>query len=599
MGIESLRIILIRGYYNLSIFFNLKDFFSKQKWNYLIGVIWLLIIDSVQLIVPQLLRGLTNAFQDNGLNNKIILKYVFLILLTGVTIAVGRFFWRIYILGTSRELEYYLRKRIFNHLLSLSPNYFNTHKTGDLMAHATNDVNAVRMAIGQGTIMIVDSLFMIVLSLIMMIKTTNIRLAFIALFTLPFIVIIVSRFGKIIHKRFRIVQEAFSDLTDITQESFSGIRVVKSFVQEDLIQNKFAGVNKDNLKKNLSLVKISGTFHPFIQLVSSISFLLVILYGGKEVILNKISLGDFIAFNSYLGLLVWPMMALGWVINIFQRGAASMDRINVILAETPEIVDRLDSIELENPKGKIQFKNVSFKYPGSDNYALENISFSIEQGKSLAIIGRTGSGKSTIVSILLRLYDIQKGNILFDDIDIKDLSLISLRENIGYVPQDNFLFSNTIEENIAFSFDEPVSPERVIKAAKLSEVYNNIVEFENGFETILGERGVTLSGGQKQRTSIARALIKEPSVLILDDSLSSVDTETEEKILNNLKTIMNSKTTIIISHRISTIKDCDEIIFLTDGKITERGTHESLLLDNGSYKELYENQLLEEKIVNN
>jgi ATP-binding cassette subfamily B protein len=599
LGIESLRIILIRGYYNLSIFFNLKDFFSKQKWNYLIGVIWLLIIDSVQLIVPQLLRGLTNAFQDNGLNNKIILKYVFLILLTGVTIAVGRFFWRIYILGTSRELEYYLRKRIFNHLLSLSPNYFNTHKTGDLMAHATNDVNAVRMAIGQGTIMIVDSLFMIVLSLIMMIKTTNIRLAFIALFTLPFIVIIVSRFGKIIHKRFRIVQEAFSDLTDITQESFSGIRVVKSFVQEDLIQNKFAGVNKDNLKKNLSLVKISGTFHPFIQLVSSISFLLVILYGGKEVILNKISLGDFIAFNSYLGLLVWPMMALGWVINIFQRGAASMDRINVILAETPEIVDRLDSIELENPKGKIQFKNVSFKYPGSDNYALENISFSIEQGKSLAIIGRTGSGKSTIVSILLRLYDIQKGNILFDDIDIKDLSLISLRENIGYVPQDNFLFSNTIEENIAFSFDEPVSPERVIKAAKLSEVYNNIVEFENGFETILGERGVTLSGGQKQRTSIARALIKEPSVLILDDSLSSVDTETEEKILNNLKTIMNSKTTIIISHRISTIKDCDEIIFLTDGKITERGTHESLLLDNGSYKELYENQLLEEKIVNN
>lgn len=583
----------------MSIFFNLKDFFSKQKWNYLIGVIWLLIIDSVQLIVPQLLRGLTNAFQNNGLNNKIILKYVFLILLTGVTIAVGRFFWRIYILGTSRELEYYLRKRIFNHLLSLSPNYFNTHKTGDLMAHATNDVNAVRMAIGQGTIMIVDSLFMIVLCLIMMIKTTNIRLAFIALFTLPFIVIIVSRFGKIIHKRFRIVQEAFSDLTDITQESFSGIRVVKSFVQEDLIQNKFAGVNKDNLKKNLSLVKISGTFHPFIQLVSSISFLLVILYGGKEVILNKISLGDFIAFNSYLGLLVWPMMALGWVINIFQRGAASMDRINLILAETPEIVNSLDSIELENPKGKIQFNNVSFKYPGSDNYALENINFSIEQGKSLAIIGRTGSGKSTIVSLLLRLYDAQQGNILFDDIDIKDLSLESLRENIGYVPQDNFLFSNTIEENIAFSFDEPFSPEKVIRAAKLSEVYNNIVEFENGFETILGERGVTLSGGQKQRTSIARALIKEPSVLILDDSLSSVDTETEEKILNNLKTIMNSKTTIIISHRISTIKDCDEIIFLSDGKITERGTHESLLLDNGSYKELYENQLLEEKIVNN
>lgn len=583
----------------MSTFFTLKDFFSKQKWNYLIGVIWLLIIDSIQLIVPQIFRWLTNDFQNNALNNKAILKYVFLILLTGIAIAVGRFFWRIYILGTSRELEYYLRKKIFDHLLSLSPNYFNTHKTGDLMAHATNDVNAVRMAIGQGTIMIVDSMFMIVLTLIMMVKTTNIRLTFIALFTLPFIVIVVSKFGKIIHKRFKIVQEAFSDLTDITQESFSGVRVVKSFVQENLIQSKFEKVNNDNLKKNLDLVKISGTFHPFIEFISSLSFLLIIFYGGKEVILNKISLGDFIAFNSYLGLLVWPMMALGWVINIFQRGAASMDRINIILEETPDIVNNPKAIELEQPKGQIQFKNVSFKYPDSDNYALKNINFSIEQGKSLAIIGRTGSGKSTIASLLLRLYDAQDGNILFDNIDIKDLSLKSLKENIGYVPQDNFLFSNTIAENIAFSFDKPTSSEKVVNAAKLSEVYNNIIEFENGFETILGERGVTLSGGQKQRTSIARALIKEPSVLILDDSLSSVDTETEEKILNNLKTIMDTKTTIIISHRISTIKDCDEIILLSNGEIAERGTHESLLLNNGFYKNLYENQLLEEKIINN
>ncbi|CAK7008385.1 ABC transporter ATP-binding protein [uncultured Tissierella sp.] len=579
-------------------FLSLKNFFSKHKWNYLIGIIWLIIIDSVQLIVPQIFRNLTNDFENNLLNSKGITKYVCLIILTGTVIAAGRFFWRIYILGTSRELEYYLRKKIFNHLLTLSPNYFNTHKTGDLMAHVTNDVNAVRMAIGQGTIMIVDSGFMIILSLIMMIKTTNLRLTSIALFTLPFIIIVVSKFGKIIHKRFKIVQEAFSDLTDTTQESFSGIRVVKSFVQEELELEKFSRVNKDNLNKNIDLVKISGTFHPFIQFISSISFLLVIFYGGKEVILNRISLGDFIAFNSYLGLLVWPMMALGWVINVLQRGAASMDRINSILDEKPDISDVEDAIKLNKSKGKVEFQEVSFKYPGANSYALRNINFTVEQGKSLAIIGRTGSGKSTIVSLLLRLYDIHKGKILFDDIDIKNLSLKSLRENIGYVPQDNFLFSTTIEENIGFSFENSISHDRVIHAAILAEVYDNILEFPNDFQTILGERGVTLSGGQKQRTSIARAIIKEPSVLILDDSLSSVDTQTEEKILKNLKNFMNTRTTIIISHRISTVKNCDEIIFLADGEIAERGTHDFLISLNGLYSDLYEKQLLEEKIVN-
>ncbi len=579
-------------------FLTLKDFFSKHKWNYIFGVVWLLIIDSVQLLVPQIYRGLTNDFDNNLLDNKGISKYVFLIVLTGVVIGVGRYFWRIYILGTSRELEYHLRKIIFNHLLTLSPNYYNTHKTGDLMAHATNDVNAVRMAIGQGTIMIVDSGFMIILSLIMMIKTTNIKLTAIALFTLPFIIIVVSRFGKIIHNRFKIVQESFSNLTDTTQESFSGIRVVKSFVQEELTLNKFTEVNKDNLKKNLDLVLVSGTFHPFIQFISSISFLLVILYGGKEVILNKISLGDFIAFNFYLGLLIWPMMALGWVINVLQRGAASMDRINSILDEKPDITNISNPKELKEIRGKVQFKNVSFKYPGSEAYALKDISFTIEQGKSLAIVGRTGSGKTTIVNLFLRLYDIEEGKILFDNIDIKTLSLKSLRENIGYVPQDNFLFSTSIEENIGFGFDEPIPLNKIENAANLAEVYDNIMEFPHKFQTILGERGVTLSGGQKQRTSIARAIVKKPAILILDDSLSSVDTETEEKILKNLNSIMNSRTTIIISHRISTVKDCDEIIFLDNGKIIERGTHEELLTTNGMYKDLYEKQLLEEKITN-
>lgn len=583
---------------NMRSFLTLKDFVSKHKWKYLIGVFWLLIIDSVQLVVPQIFRNLTNDFQNNTLSSSRILNYVLLTILTGVIIGVGRYSWRIYIFGTSRTLEYYLRKRIFNHLLTLSPNYFNTHKTGDLMAHATNDVNAVRMAMGQGIMMIVDSSFMTILSFVMMARTTNIKLTAIALFTLPFIFLFVSKFGKIIHKRFRIVQESFSDLTDTTQESFSGIRVIKSFVQEELVLNKFSEVNNDNLKKNLDLVLVSGTFHPFIQFISSVSFLLVIFFGGKEVILNRITLGDFIAFNSYLGLLIWPMMALGWVINILQRGSASMERINTILNEVSDIPEPINPISLDKAKGIVKFENVSFKYPGSETYALENLSFSIDQGKSLAIVGRTGSGKTTIVNLLLRLYDIEDGSISFDNIDIKEISLKSLRENIGYVPQDNFLFSSTIEANIGFGFDESTSYDKVIEAAQLAEVYDNIIEFPNQFQTILGERGVTLSGGQKQRTSIARAIIKEPSVLVLDDSLSAVDTETEENILKNLGKIMNTRTTIIISHRISTVKNCDEIIFLSDGKIVERGTHSYLLALNGLYADLYEKQLLEEKLIN-
>lgn len=582
----------------MSSFLRLKSFLLEHKRSYILGIAWLILVDGVQLLVPQIFRNLTDDFQSGMINSSGILKYIIFIIITGIFIAVGRFFWRVYIFGNSRKLEYYLRKEIFAKYLSLSPNYFNTHKTGDLMAHATNDVNAVRMAIGQGTMMLVDSSFMMVLSIIMMARTTNLKLTSIVLVTLPFTTIFVIKFGRIIHKRFRKVQEAFSNLTDTTQENFSGIRVIKSFVQEDLALENFRDVNEDNFQKNLDLVKISGFFRPFIQLISLISFLLVIFYGSKEVILNRISLGEFIAFNSYLGLLIWPMMALGYVINIFQRGAASMERINKILDEESEIKEIKNPIELESPNGSVEFKDVSFKYPTAKEYALKNVSFSVKSGNSLAILGKTGSGKSTIVNLLLRLYDIDKGKIMFSDIDIKELSFKSLRENIGYVPQDNFLFSTSIDENIAFAFDDEISEERIIEAARMGEIYDNIIDFPNKFSTVLGERGVTLSGGQKQRTSIARALIKKPSVLILDDSLSSVDTKTEEKILSNLNEISKNSTTIIISHRISTVKDSDEIIFLEDGEIVERGTHNELLELKELYYELYQKQLLEDKLTN-
>lgn len=579
-------------------FLTLKDFFKEHKWNYAIGIFWLLLIDGVQLTIPLIFKALTDAFQNNTITTNGAIKFASLIVATGLATAIGRYFWRMNIIGSSRKLEYYLRKKLFNHLLTLSPNYFNTNKTGDLMAHAVNDINAVRMAAGPGTVMIVDSTFMMVLSLIMMVRTTSFRFAAVTLFVLPFVIIFVTFFGKIIHKKFRIVQGAFSNLTETIQESFSGIRVIKSFVQEDLEFESFTTVNQDNLEKNLDLVKTSGLFRPFIQFISSISFLLVILYGGREVILNRISLGDFIAFNSYLGLIVWPMMALGQVINILQRGAASLDRINDILNVEAEIVNIDNPVELTEPAGKIEFNNVSFKYKNTDTYAIKDINFKLESGKSLALVGRTGSGKSTIVNLILRLYDIEKGEIKFDDINIKNLSLESLRNNIGYVPQDNFLFSTTLEENIGFSFDDDLDRDDVIDASKMAQVYENIIEFPKGFDTVLGERGVTLSGGQQQRTSIARALIKNPALLILDDSLSSVDTETEEKILKNLDNRLKTKSSIIISHRISTIKDCDEIIVLDDGQIMERGTHEELLALNGIYTDLNEKQLLEEKIVN-
>ncbi len=577
-------------------FKTLKSFFIKHKWNYIIGALWLIVVDIVQLLVPQILRTVTNLLQDNLLTISSLIKYGILIMVTGLTIAVGRYFWRIYIQGTSRTLEYYLRNKLFDHLLGLSTNYFNSQKTGDLMAHATNDINAIRMALGPGLVALIDATFITILAIVMMIRTTNLKLTLIALITLPFIAGIVGKFGKLVHKRFRVVQEAFSDLTDTTQENFAGIRVVKSFVQEDEEIKKFTNVNQYNLNKNLELVKVSGTFHPLVQFLASISFLIVIWYGGTLVMMNEISLGDFIAFNSYLSLLIWPMMAIGWVINLLERGSASMERINDILREKPEIIDSEDPIALNQVEGNIQFSNVSFKYPQSHNYSLKNININIPAGSTTAIVGRTGSGKTTLINLLLRLYDIEEGKILLDGKNIRDITLKSLRENVGYVPQDNFLFSTTIKDNIAFPFDSKVSDEEVYKAAKVAEVYDNIVEFTDKFDTVLGERGVTLSGGQKQRVSIARAIIKKSPILIFDDSLSSVDTETEEKILNNLEKLTNKKTLIIISHRISTVQNADQIIVLDEGKIIEKGNHESLLKNKGLYNYLYEKQLLEEKI---
>lgn len=574
----------------------LLKYFRKYKVQYILGILFLLFIDIVQLYIPQILKYFANDYQRGVLTMKSATKYALLTIATGLMVAVARYFWRNFIIGNSMRVDYDLRKDFFWKLTSLSQNFFNTHKTGDLMSLATNDINAVRMTLGQGIIMFIDSTFLLILNLIMMIKTTNVLFASKVLFTIPLIILIVMRFGGVIHSRFKAVQAQYGKITDRAQENFSGIRIIKAFGQEEENAKLFREENQNYYDKNIELAKLQSFFNPFIHVLSNISYMLLLFFGAKEVMAGTMLLGDFIAFNAYLGLMMWPARALGMVIVFMQRGAASMDRLTNIFRTEPEIVDREGAIELDEIKGNIEFKNVSFKYAPELPYALKDISFKIEPGKTLAILGRTGSGKSSIVNVLLRLYDINEGEILVDGHEVKDVTLNSLRENISYVPQDDFLFSKTVKENIEFHYEHELDDETIEKYVKIAGVYDDIIEFKDGFDTILGERGVTLSGGQKQRVSIARALAKEKNVLIMDDSLSAVDTQTEEEILKNLNTDEADVSKIIISHRVSTIKDADEILFIEDGAIVERGTHDELVSLGGRYNKLYEDQLLEQKI---
>ena len=574
----------------------LLKYFKKYKWGYILGIFFLLFIDVVQLYIPQILKYFANDYQRGVLTMASATKYAILTIVTGLMVAVARYFWRNFIIGNSMRVDYDLRKDFFWKLTSLSQNFFNTHKTGDLMSLATNDINAVRMTLGQGIIMFIDSTFLLILNLIMMIVTTNVLFASKVLFTIPLIILLVTRFGGVIHSHFKAVQAQYGKITDRAQENFSGIRIIKAFGQEEENEKLFREENQKYYDKNIELAKLQSFFNPFIQVLSNLSYLFLLFFGAKEVMAGTMLLGDFIAFNAYLGLMMWPARALGMVIVFMQKGAASMDRLTNIFKTQPEIVDRADAIELDNIKGEIEFKNVSFKYAKDLPYALKDISFKIEPGKTLAILGRTGSGKSSIVNVLLRLYDVDQGEILVDGHNIKDLTLNSLRENISYVPQDDFLFSKTVKENIEFHYEEELDMAMIEKYAKIAGVYDDVMDFKDGFDTILGERGVTLSGGQKQRVSIARALAKEKNVLIMDDSLSAVDTQTEEEILENLSKDEGHVSKIIISHRVSTIQDADEILFIEDGAIVERGTHDELVKLGGRYEKLYEDQLLEQKI---
>ncbi len=574
----------------------LRKYFSKYKNKYIIGILVLIIIDILQLRIPLIIGSAVDFLKSQGAEVDGLSRYIFLVIFIGLGVAAGRFVWRHMIFGTSRFIEYDIRNELFGHLEKLSLKYYNKHKTGDIMAHMTNDLNAVRMAVGPGVLMVVDAAVIGTLTIYNMITEIDLKLTLLA--GIPLLLIIVNSIiiGKIMRVRFKEKQAAFSDLSDFTQERISGIYVIKSFVQESREIEAFKKVTKDYYDKNLRMLKIFVLMRPFMRFISGFSLAVVIGYGGYLSIIETITVGEFVAFIQFIGMLVWPMVAIGYTFNILSMGGASLERIETILDEEIDIKDTeyVDN-SITEIKGDIKVENLNFKYHGEKESALKDISFNINRGETLGIIGRTGSGKTSLVNLLLRLHDPEKNTIFIDGKDILEIPLNTLRDSIGYVPQDNFLFTDNIYNNIDFGHRDK-SKDEIIEAAKKACVHDNIIEFKDGYETLVGERGVTLSGGQKQRISIARALIKDPRILILDDAVSSVDTDTEEKILGHLKEDRKDKTTIIIAHRISTIQNADRIIVIDEGEVIEKGTHSELLKNEKLYHSLYQKQLLEKEL---
>lgn len=569
--------------------------YMKPYWDkYIIGILWLVVIDTTVIYVPQIMRNFANDYQNGMLTKDRLATYALLTLGAAVLMSIGRYFWRVCLFGSARRIEYDIRRELFEHWLKMDRDFYNHNKVGDLMAYATNDINAIRNFTGQGIMMSVDSSFMLVFTLVMMIRTSGLRLTVLTLIPVPFSAALIISYGGMFFKIFKDRQVAYAKLSDTTTEAFSGIQVIKAFVEEDHANDRFEEANQNYYEKNVNVIKKTTFLFPLMVLMAGLSYMLVIYLGARYVINGTISLGDFIAHYSYVGIIMWPARSLGMIINMIQQGSVGMERIKSMLKVEPKIKEPENPIALPMDKASVEFKNVSFKYPTSNRYALRNVSFKLEDGKSLALVGKTGSSKSTILKLIFREYLPDEGEILIDGVNVADLDLNMLTEKAGYVPQDNFLFSESIAENIAFAFDEEIDQKYIEDAAKMSGVYNDVTSFKKGFDTILGERGVTLSGGQKQRVSIARALIKNPKLLVLDDSLSAVDTDTEKVILDQIAKLQS--TMIIVAHRISTIKNADEILFLEDGAIKERGNHDQLVELNGEYNQMYQNQLLESEM---
>ena len=576
----------------MSSFSFIMQYIRRHKVRYIGGIITLFVVDFANIFIPKMTGIITDGLTEETISWGGVMEHLIYILLLGLILAIGRFLWRFFLFGGARTIEKELRNDMFKHLEKMSVEYYNEHKTGDLMTRFTSDLNSVRMAIGVAVISAFDATVMTIMVVAQMMIYVDVKLTLLAIIPMLLILFGELYYGKVIHKRFKERQEAVSDLTDFVQESFSGVRVIKAFVRERSERRAFIKANEKTMEKNLAIVRLQSVVMPLLDVIIGLSALITLVYGGYLALNGQITLGRFVAFNQYVNMLVWPMLACGEAINMFSQGAASIRRIREVFDESPEIFDSADSEDVEQIKGDITFSNLTFIHRGQSEPTLKNINLHVPAGTTLAVIGKTGNGKSTLVNLLLHLYNVKPGMILIDGLDINSISLKTLRENIAYVPQDNFLFSDTLKTNIAFGVEEE-NMEEIKKATRIACIHDSIAAFPDGYETIVGERGVTLSGGQKQRSSIARAIMKNAPILILDDALSAVDTDTEEKLLHNLKENRAGKTTILIAHRISTIQNADVIMVLEDGEAKEIGNHESLMKEKGIYFDMFEKQQLE------
>ena len=586
----------------------LNKFFYKYRWRLVPGVLFVVISNIFGVLTASVIRIAFDLVTENislyhlfsGFDRQATIYNIFgysMLLFGAIVLALALlrglflFLMRQTLILMSRHIEYDLKNEIYNHYQLLSLAFYRRHNTGDLMNRATEDVSRVRMYLGPGIMYTINTVALFIIAICFML-TVNVRLTVFTILPLPVLAITIYYVNNIINFRSEKIQQRLSVLSSFVQENFSGIRVIKSYVREKSVRSSFASESENYKTHSMALVKVQALFFPTMLLLVGLSNVIIMYIGGIEVMKGTITAGNIAEFIVYLNMLTFPVMSLGWVTSLIQRAAASQKRINEFLHEQPEIIS--PNVAKQTIKGRISFDNVSFFYPDTGIQALKNVSFNAEPGQMIAIIGRTGSGKSTIANLIMRMYDSTGGTILIDNHPLQQLNLEGYRSQVGFVPQEVFLFSDTIANNIAFSADVLDMP-HIEQAAKDAAVYNNIIELEKGFETLIGERGVTLSGGQKQRVSIARAIVKQPQILIFDDCLSAVDTRTEEEILNNLGNIMQDKTSIIIAHRISTIKNADKILVMENGAIVEQGTHDELMQQKKVYFELYEKQLLEEE----